>query len=202
MEQGEADFNSTSAWCRGRTAGHNSPWVIPGRVAWRGARMGRRMRHGGWWESGHGRQVSGGRWPDGASPPPDRRGVGAGRIGRRRGSYQGAWRGRVRGWWRPCSMVATRAGANAATIVVAAANQQSHGRSSGTGNPKKRAAPTCKQCGCVLPASTMVISSGGPVFSLSRWRLNMVEKKPPLFLFSSLFFSLFSFLFISPFFLV
>jgi len=83
--------------------------------------MGRRMRHGGWWESGHGRQVSGGRWPDGASPPPDRRGVGAGRIGRRRGSYQGAWRGRVRGWWRPCSMVASRAGANAATIVVAAA---------------------------------------------------------------------------------
>ena len=56
MEQGEADSNSTSAWCGGRTAGHNSPWVIPGRVAWRGARMGRRMRHGGWWESGHGRQ--------------------------------------------------------------------------------------------------------------------------------------------------
>ena len=126
MEQGEADSNSTSAWCGGRTAGHNSPWVIPGRVAWRGARMGRRMRHGGWWESGHGRQVSGGRWPDGASPPPDRRGVGAGRIGRRRGSYQGAWRGRVRGWWRPCSTVASRAGANAATIVVAAAKSESH----------------------------------------------------------------------------
>ena len=36
----------------------------------------------------------------------------------------------------------------------------------GTGNPKKRAAPTCKQCGCVLPASAMVVSSGGPVFSL------------------------------------
>ena len=129
VEQGEADSNSTSAWCGGRAAGHNSPWVIPGRVAWRGARMGRRMRHGGWWESGHGRQVSGGRWPDGASPPPDRRGVGAGRIGRRRGSYQGAWRGRVRGWWRPCSMVATRAGANAATIVVAAAKSESHGPS-------------------------------------------------------------------------
>ena len=72
--------------------------------------MGRRMRHGGWWESGHGRQVSGGRWPDGASPPPDRQGVGAGQVGRRRGSYQGAWRGAVRGWWRPCSMVASRAG--------------------------------------------------------------------------------------------
>ena len=68
-------------------------------------------------------KVSGGRWPDGASPPPDRQGVGAGQVGRRRGSYQGAWRGAVRGWWRPCSMVASRAGANAATIVVAAANQ-------------------------------------------------------------------------------
>ena len=56
VEQGEADFNSTSAWCGGRTAGHNSPWAIPGRVAWRGARMGRRMRHGGWWKAGHGRQ--------------------------------------------------------------------------------------------------------------------------------------------------
>ena len=66
-------------------------------------------------------KVSGGRWPDGASPPPDRQGVGAGQVGRRRGSYQGAWRGAVRGWWRPCSMVASRAGANAATIVVAAA---------------------------------------------------------------------------------
>ena len=71
-------------------------------------------------------KVSGGRWPDGASPPPDRRGVGAGRIGRRRGSYQSAWRGRVRGWWRPCSMVASRAGANAATIVVAAAESSRH----------------------------------------------------------------------------
>ena len=74
-------------------------------------------------------EVSGGRWPDGASPPPDRQVVGAGQIGRRRGSYRGARRGDVPGWWRPCSMVASRAGANDATIVVAAANQQSRGRS-------------------------------------------------------------------------
>ena len=73
--------------------------------------------------------VSGGRWPDGASPPPDRQGVGAGQIDRRRGSYQGVWRGDVRGWCRPCSMVATRAGANAATIVTAAAKSSRDGRS-------------------------------------------------------------------------
>ena len=30
----------------------------------------------------------------------------------------------VGGWWRPCSMVASRAGANAATIVVAAAKSE------------------------------------------------------------------------------
>ena len=123
VEQGEADSNSTSAWCGGRAAGHNSPWVIPGRVVWRGGRQwGAKCAMVGGGSQVIAAEVSGGRWPDGASLPPDRQGVGAGQIGRRRGSYKGAWRGDVRGWWRPCSMVASRAGANAATIVVAAAS--------------------------------------------------------------------------------
>ena len=56
VEQGEADSNSTSAWCGGRAAGHSSSWVVSWRLVWREARLGRQTRHGGWWKAGHGRQ--------------------------------------------------------------------------------------------------------------------------------------------------
>ena len=56
MEQGEADSNSTSAWCGGRAAGHSSSWVVSWRLVWWEAWLRRQTRNGGWWKVGHGRQ--------------------------------------------------------------------------------------------------------------------------------------------------